>query len=97
MDYKIRLGVDEIPSLFTNRFHHLWMAVTSIRHADATGEVKKFAPVISIDVRSFGALRNEVEDATPDWSHVLEVFSVELIRCHSFLSGKKETGKQGNT
>jgi hypothetical protein len=63
MDDKIGLRMDEVPCLFTDRFDNLGMTVTRIGHADATGEVEQFAPVIGVDVRAFGAISNKVEDA----------------------------------
>jgi hypothetical protein len=57
------------------------VAVTGIRHANAAGEIKEFAPVIRVDVGAFRAVCNKVEDARIGGSHVGKVLGVEGI-CH---------------
>src|SRR5689334_21188853 len=60
MDHEISLRMKEESGLFANRFDHFWMAVTSIRYANPTGEVEKFAPILRVDVRSLGSFSYEV-------------------------------------
>jgi hypothetical protein len=86
MDHKIRLGVDKIPCLFTNRLNNLRMAMTCVGHANSTREVEQFASILSVDVRTFGALRHEVEDTTPNGRHVRKILFVESVGCHVYLS-----------
>src|SRR5215208_4232572 len=92
MDHKVRLGVDKIASLFANRFDHFGMTMSSIRHADSAGEIQQLAAIIRVDVGTLGAIRNEVEDTTPNGSHVRKIFGVELIGHHVIPFSQNETG-----
>jgi hypothetical protein len=83
MNDDIRLGVDKVCGLRLNRFNNFGMTMTCVRHAYATGEIEELAPIVGIDVRAFGVVSHEVENATPGRRHVGEVFGVELTR-HDF-------------
>jgi hypothetical protein len=80
MNHDIRLRVKEVSCLFSYRLNDFWVAVTRVCHTDATGEVKQFASIRSIDIGAFGAFRDEVEDTSPYRGHVREVLFVEKVR-----------------
>jgi hypothetical protein len=61
------------------------MAMASVGHADTTGEIKKLASIIGVDIGAFGAVGNKVKDATPDRGHMLEIFGVEGVCGHDFF------------
>jgi hypothetical protein len=67
--------------------------MTGIGHADAAGEIKQFAPVIGVDIRALGAFGNKVENATPGWSHVREIFFVKLTHYQFLIHSKRDRNK----
>src|SRR5688572_10951470 len=86
MDDQVGLGMDKQSHLLANRLDDLGMTMTGIGHADATGEVEQFTPIVGVDVRALGAFRNKVKDARPGGGHVGEVLFVEGICWHICLS-----------
>jgi hypothetical protein len=82
MNDDIRLRMQKIPGLFADGFHDLGVAMTGIGDADAAGEVKEPASIIGVDIGTFGAIGNKVKYATPNRSHVLNIFRVEGVCGH---------------
>jgi len=79
MDDDIRLSVQEQTSLLANSLHYFGVAVTGIRHSNSAGEIQQLFAIISVDVSTFSAVSDKIEDAAPGGSHVREIVLIELI------------------
>ena len=50
VDDDVRLRMQEQASLLADRFDHLRVAVTRIRHANSAGEIQQFLAIVGVDV-----------------------------------------------